>query len=225
MGFDKDNPSPAYTSIVEDGRKFHKRARTWSGGLAVRHVVRIKNMIDRIGAKSVLDYGCGKGLQYMVTPEGTGGMMVEDYWGVPVYKYDPAVPADWRDSRIGRNKFAGLPEVKVHQTLPEGQTWDMMVCTHVLGCIPVVDLHGWVVPLFHKIIKKGMYFAENMAQGTKNVVKDKADKASLANDWTPQKWVEAVTPKDGNLDVEFWFRGHGDGGARFEKWPFHGTDQ
>lgn len=216
-------PTDYYWKVIEDGKHHHMHARTWSGGLATRHAARIKAMIDRIGAKSILDYGSGKGIQYAGAAH--DGKRLEDYWGVPVFKFDPAVPPNWRESRIGRVKFADMPhDIKVHTVLPEDGEWDMLVCTHVLGCIPVVDLEGWVVPLLHRVIKKGFYFAENMGQATKRVVKDKESKKALKRQWTPDDWVKAVTPPD-DREVEFWFRGHDPErlGARFEKWPFNGA--
>lgn len=214
-------PSKEYWKVIEDGKRHHRGAKTWSGGLAVRHGRRIKAMIDRLGAKSVLDYGCGKGQQYHHEFD---GQKLEAFWGVPVTKYDPALPSDWYEQRLP--KFEKFAPVHVLTTLPEGQTWDLLVCTHVLGCIPPADLTGWVIPLFHRIIKKGMYFAENLQPATKKVVKDEELKAALARSWGPKEWVEVVTLDGGsNLDTEFWFRGHDPErlGARFEKWPFDPT--
>src|SRR5688572_28649376 len=119
-------PTEAYWQAIEAGKEHHRNSNTWSGGLAVRHGERIKNMIDRLGVQSVLDYGAGKGIQYTHL---FSGKPLEEYWGVPVYKYDPALPQDWRGRR---GKFNDL-KIEVHNTLPEGQTWDLVVATHSLG--------------------------------------------------------------------------------------------
>lgn len=210
-------PTKAYWDIIEDGKRHHRTSKTWTGGLAVRHCERIKSFIDRIGAKSVLDYGCGKGVQYTHFFD---GKPLEKFWGVPVTKYDPAVPPDWKEGKQPWQKKLAHIDVEVLRELPQGQTWDLLVCTHVLGCIPVEDLEGWVVPLFHKVITKGMYFAENLAPATKKVVRDADSKRALMRDWTPHDWIRAVTPPDGSLEVEFWFRGHNNR-KKFEKYPFN----
>lgn len=209
-------PSELYQKILHDGIVHQNNSRTWSGGLAVRHAPRIKEFIKRIGAKSALDYGCGKGVQYMHEFE---GKRLEDWWGIPVYKYDPAVRPGWKNNR---EKFAHVT-TEVHCELPAEGSWDLLICTHVMGCIPEIDLRGWVIPdIFHKRIKKGMYFAENVQQATKQVIRDEADREANGPMRTPQQWIDLV--KCDHLEMEFWFRGHDPDrlGARFEKWPFSG---
>lgn len=207
-------PSELYKRVLRESEVFQRNARTWSGGLAVRHAPRIKEFIKRIGAKSALDYGCGKGIQYLHEFE---GKKLEDWWGIPVTKYDPAVTPGWQNNRA---KFAHVT-VPVQSVLPPGE-WDLLICTHVMGCIPEDDLTGWVIPdIFHKRIKKGMYFAENVAQATKKPIRDKDDAAAMHTPKTPQEWVELVQCPE--LAMEFWFRGM-DGSARFYKWPFNPVD-
>lgn len=46
----------------------------------------IKGLIEKYGAKTLLDYGCGKGAQYTE-------LKLHEAWGVPMPRlYDPAVP-------------------------------------------------------------------------------------------------------------------------------------
>lgn len=208
-------PSKLYQRVLEDSRVHQRRSRTWSGGLAVRHGYRIKDFIDRIGAKSALDYGCGKGIQYLHKFD---DKLLEDFWGIPVFKYDPAVTPGWQNNR---QKFAGV-DVGVQWQLPEHGEWDLLICTHVMGCIPDEDLRGWVIPeIFHKRIKKGMYFAENVLPPTKKVVRDADDAEAMAVRRSPQEWVDLVKCPD--LAMEFWFRGHNENRpARFGRWPFPG---
>jgi len=90
--------------------------------------------VTRYNAKTILDYGCGKGLQYQEPlPYGmlSGEAMPERQWqtfdqylGVTVYRYDPCVAA-----------FEIPP--------PPSAKFDGVICTQVLNNIPDDDM-TWV---------------------------------------------------------------------------------
>jgi hypothetical protein len=59
-----------------------------------RHAVAIKMLIDRFGARSLLDYGAGQGTSYgpldVQLPDGTRFSSIPDYWAIDVLDcYDP----------------------------------------------------------------------------------------------------------------------------------------
>lgn len=90
---------------------------TFAGQSLPRQAARIKALIEKTGARTILDYGSGKGLQYEANN-------MQRYWGVGAIRcYDP-----------GYGPFAALPQGK----------FDGVVCTDVLEHCPEEDL-DWIV--------------------------------------------------------------------------------
>lgn len=140
------SPSKAYQVALAQSIQHHQSSKTYSGSLMRPHAPAIKMVIDKLGCQSVLDYGAGKGSQYeWVMPE--SGQTVEQYWGVPVTKYDPAWPP--------------------YATEPVGK-YDLVICTHTLGAIPTEDL-GWVVDRLYALAGKALYIAERIGHVRKKV--------------------------------------------------------
>lgn len=137
MAYSRANPSPRYLELSGLYRQMHTEGertlghppeRTFPGGSLLPQVSRIRQMIAASGAQNILDYGCGKGLQYElrgVTVPGEGTFeSVQDYWDVDyVHCYDP--------------NFLPLSEV------PTG-TFDGVICTDVLEHCPEDDI-AWIV--------------------------------------------------------------------------------
>jgi hypothetical protein len=69
-------------------------AQTFSGSSLGPHIARIKRWIERTGARTILDYGSGKGLQYRPQKVVVQGKHVADgiaeYWDVDEVRcFDP----------------------------------------------------------------------------------------------------------------------------------------
>ena len=79
-------------NLIDQYKQMHENPEMFAGLSLMPHVHRIKRLIDQTNAKTVLDYGCGKGLQYerQITVEKKTYPNIEAYWGVEVTKYDPA---------------------------------------------------------------------------------------------------------------------------------------
>jgi 2-polyprenyl-3-methyl-5-hydroxy-6-metoxy-1,4-benzoquinol methylase len=90
----------------------------------------IHDMVKRHGVKTLLDYGCGQGVQY------GKDMDLAEKWGVDVTKYDPAVP-----------EYDKVPD----------SMFDMVVCVDVLEHIPEEELKGVIEEIFSKA-KKCVFF-------------------------------------------------------------------
>jgi hypothetical protein len=136
MPYNRANPSPRYRELLALYARMHVEgearlgipaALTFPGTSLVPHVARIKLLVDATGAKTVLDYGAGKGEQYRPFAVVLDGRRVADgiaeYWGVTVQCYDPG--------------YAG------HSRLP-ASTFDGVVCTDVLEHCPEEDL-PWII--------------------------------------------------------------------------------
>jgi hypothetical protein len=87
--------SEAYYRIVENGKEYHKSNKTWTGRHTVPYAKKIKELVEKHNARSLLDYGCGKGLQYTTDVEWEPGVAttLDKYLGITdVEKFDPCWP-------------------------------------------------------------------------------------------------------------------------------------
>ena len=126
-------PSSYYLESVVKGREFQKNNdKNWSGADSKNYNNQIRFLMDKYQAQTVLDYGCGKGLQYTIPAcygldDGTvtEPMTFQERINArSVFKYDPCVPG-----------FDQLPAPTTK--------FDAVICTQVLGSIPDADL-SWV---------------------------------------------------------------------------------
>ena len=157
-------PSPAYLAALEASKEIHK-GKQFTGKFLRPHAPFIKEIIDRLGCKTILDYGCGKGQQYeWVMPN--AGTTIEQYWGVTVTKYDPAY-----------KPFANEPVGK----------FDLVICTQVLGAIPVSDLE-WVIDRLYSLAGKAIYVSERLGEARKVL----GDNSLRPTDWTGDDWKATV---------------------------------
>ena len=155
--------SKEYFIGVEEGRRHHASNKTYSGKLLRPHKPFLTEMVERLGAQSALDYGAGKGDQWTwVDP--ADGKTIEQVWGFPVAKYDPCWPP-----------FAAEPE----------GTYDLVICTHTLALIPVVDLPKIMARLY-AFANKGVFIAEKIGERKKGEV---ADPKKRAINWTARDWL------------------------------------
>lgn len=137
MNFTRSNPSTRYQELQAMYRQLHREGekhlglpaeKTFNGLSLLPQLVRIKSMIERTGACTILDYGSGKGQQYALSPLVAGNESrfddVLDFWGVDsVHCYDPAY--------------------EPYSTLPSGR-FDGVISTDVLEHCPEEDI-PWII--------------------------------------------------------------------------------
>jgi hypothetical protein len=130
MPYSRSNPSPRYTELQRLYRTMHEQGETFLGIPAEKtfpgtslppQAGRIKQLIDRTGARVVLDYGCGKGEQYgpraMTDDAGREWPGILDYWDVDeVVCYDPAYAPY---SKFPDGRFDGVISTDVLEHCPE----------------------------------------------------------------------------------------------------------
>lgn len=115
--------------FAEMYREMHSDPRSFLGNSTRKHVVEIAALVKQTSAKTMLDYGSGKGMQYLSS-------RVHEYWGVALpYCYDPGV--------------RGL-----HKK-PKGR-FDVVVCVDVLEHIPELLIEETAAELFG-YARKGLY--------------------------------------------------------------------
>ena len=116
--------SDAYYRIVENGKRYHNTTKSWNGLHSIRYAKKIKALVEKHDAKSLLDYGCGKGYQYTKDVEWEPGVVttLDKYLGVnQVEKFDPCWP-----------EFDRYPSLD--------KKYDGVILIQCLGFIPDDDL-------------------------------------------------------------------------------------
>ena len=130
MTYSRANPSPRYIQLRELYRTMHQEGEkflgvppqdTFPGKSLIPQVHRIKRLVDKTRALTVLDYGSGKGRQYgpltLRDPEGNDHPGVLDYWDVDeVVCYDPCYAPY---SKYPEGKFDGVISTDVLEHCPE----------------------------------------------------------------------------------------------------------
>ena len=149
--------SAYYKESVRLGHEFQENNKSWAGYDVVKYQKCIKDLVDCYGAKTILDYGCGKGLQYKERlPYGeSAGIALppeewktfDEYLGITIYRYDPCVEG-----------FETLP--------PAGTKFDGVICTQVLNSIPDDDLL-WVAKELESYADKFCFIGLNFQRPAK----------------------------------------------------------
>jgi hypothetical protein len=149
--------SPYYKESVKLGARFQEENKSWAGYDVVKYQNKIHDLVQRYNAKTILDYGCGKGLQYIEPlPYGAepGEELPKDKWqtfdqylGVTVYRYDPCVEG-----------FETPP--------PPDAKFDGVICTQVLNSIPDADM-SWVRDTLERHAAKFCFIGLNFQREAK----------------------------------------------------------
>ena len=142
--YNRYSPSPEYREMVEMYATLHEKGadkapgtanedehrppeQTFAGKMLASHAPTVKTMIERTGAKSLLDYGAGKGQSYKQKDIQIGSVVaptIKEYWGLDEIRcYDP-----------GYEPFNQLPS----------EQFDAVISTDVLEHITEPDL-PWIL--------------------------------------------------------------------------------
>ncbi|MDH4275967.1 MAG: class I SAM-dependent methyltransferase [Gammaproteobacteria bacterium] len=153
-------PSARYIELLEQYRKLHHEgdaaqglpgAKMFPGTALFPQAPRIAQLIAETHTETLLDYGCGKGLQYEVAydaPDGKHWTSVQHYWGIQSIRcYDPAY----------------LP----HSQKPAGQ-FDGVISTDVLEHCPEEDL-PWILETLFTYARKFVFVNAACYPAVKNL--------------------------------------------------------
>jgi hypothetical protein len=135
--YSRQNPSARYRRLVELYREMHVRGElirgiapehTFPGSSLLPQAHHVRRLVAQTAARSILDYGSGKGSQYRPIRLAENGLerwqSVQEYWNV---------------ERIACYDAAYVPFCR----LPSGR-FDGVICTDVLEHCPEDDL-AWIV--------------------------------------------------------------------------------
>lgn len=167
------DPGTDYHRALAATRQHHRQHKTFSGRFLFRYLDDVKMIIDQHGCKTMLDYGCGKGIQYEQPMD--SGEMILDFLGVEITKYDPGVP---RFNIEPRGKF------------------DLVICTQVLGSIPKSGL-PWVVDRLYGFASKAIYVAERLRPVKKQLHKHM--ESAMPREWMHEDWANLLRRPDSGI--------------------------
>lgn len=160
-------PSASYEQALHATRQKHALGKTFTGRFMLRYLDDIRECVRAYSVKTVLDYGCGRGVQW------SGGTLAREL-GVTVTKYDPGVPA-WSKDPVGK--------------------FDLVICTQVLGSIPVEDL-PWVIARLYGYANRCVFIGERLGPVRKRIYSDLAEEGLMPHEWTREQWKVALAGVD-----------------------------
>jgi hypothetical protein len=137
VSYSRQSPSPRYLELLDQYRRLHREgnpakgvpaAAMFNGMSLPRQAHHIRALVAHTAARTLLDYGSGKGAQYLDREIREDGVVkwrsIQEYWGVDSIRcYDP-----------GYEPHAALPSGRFHG----------VVSTDVLEHCPEEDL-AWIV--------------------------------------------------------------------------------
>ncbi len=149
MAYTRGSPSPRYRALMAQYARMHVEGearlgippeQTFPGASLPPHIGHIKKLIEATGARTILDYGSGKGLQYRPQKIVVDGRHVADgiaeYWDVDEVRcFDP-----------GYAPFHELPQ----------ERFDGVISTDVLEHCPEEDL-PWILDEIFGFARRFVY--------------------------------------------------------------------
>jgi len=184
-------PSDYYEQSVKLGQQFQQHnPKNWAGNDSKSYHNNIRFLMDRYAARTVLDYGCGKGQQYTdVVPYGLPHGVISEPMtfqtrinAESVYKYDPCVPAFDQE--------------------PVGQQFDAVICTQVLGGIPDADM-PWVKDKLMMYATKFVFIGLHSSPGKS---KKRIYNPAYVTPNRTLEWYQAQFDNWTGPDLYWWFR-------------------
>lgn len=186
--------SSYYKKSVKLGTQFQEENKSWAGYDVIKYQKKIKDLVVRYGAKTILDYGCGKGLQYTEPlPYGAepGEELPMDQWqtfdqylGVKVFKYDPCVKG-------------------LNRKPPKNKKFDGVICTQVLNSVPDDDM-TWVREMLEQHAAKFCFIGLNFQRQAKDK-KTIYDPEYFCEPRTREFFKKYYTDWSGS-DLYWWFK-------------------
>ena len=180
--YSRNSPSPRYWQLLDQYKLLHscgayRRTKTgvvefsardtFTGRGIIRHVSSIQKLAQATRSKSVLDFGSGKGEQYVEDLRTKDGEVIasslHEYWGVDeIACYDPGVRDD--TSMLAR-------------------CYDGVVATNVLDHLPEEDL-PWILDQVFSMATKFVY--ANMSEYAANAWLPNGENARVTR--RPVEW-------------------------------------
>lgn len=147
--YTRADPSPRYTELLSAYRTVHEKGevqhgvppeKTFAGYSLYAHMQEVKEVVADLGARTLLDYGAGKGVLHYTKPlklaNGTFADSLASHWGIErTQLYDPGYAP--------------------HSERPVG-TFDLVICCDVLEHCPAEDL-PWILEDIAGHARRGVF--------------------------------------------------------------------
>ena len=159
------NFSETYKKSVAIGAEFHATHKTWSGKGTLQYKEDLKFFIEKYNIKTILDFGCGKGLQYSI-------YNLDKELGVTVTQYDPCIH--------------GL------ESWPTGQ-YDMVIALDCIGRVNNDDL-VWLYENFSTWASKCVFIAVQLGQAAKIDKQNVENGSESESDFIPSNFTKYTNP-------------------------------
>jgi hypothetical protein len=185
-------PSEYYLQSVELGKQFQLNNSSWGGDDCKNYHNQIRVLMDKYAAKTVLDYGCGKGRQYTNIVS----------YGMPHDQVTEPMTFQTRINAESVYKFD--PCVKEFEIEPVGQTFDAVICTQVLGSIPDVDMPWLCDKLMNyatKFVFIGLHKPNKPVKSKKRMYDPNWVTYPRSVEWYQEQFANWTGP-----DLYWWFR-------------------
>jgi hypothetical protein len=170
-------PSENYHRALKATQALHANStKRFTGRFLVRYLDDVRGLVKEHRARTLCDYGAGKGVVWKETP------LAAELGLTGVFLYDPGVPEYSRE--------------------PTGK-FDMVICTQALGSIPVSDL-PWVIDRLYSLASKVVYVGEKLGPVRKQIHRDMADAGLMPHGWSRERWVMAL--RRPNASVPLYLR-------------------
>lgn len=152
------------TSLVNQYKEMHKNENLYAGSALTLHKETIREYIRIKKCATILDYGCGKGIQYFKE-----NIHNDYFYGIMPSLYDPAV-----------EEFSNLPD----------ETFDAVICTDVLEHIEETDIDSILTNIYSKASKL-VYLGICNSLADSFLPDGRNSHVTLKHiDW----WIEQITP-------------------------------
>lgn len=190
-------PSQQYRDLVVQGRQFHKNNKTSRGTDVKKYRKQIITLVEYYGARTMLDYGCGKGEQYTVPRN---------------WNYNLSELSTF-DQYLGLESYIGFdPWVEGRDQLPlRDAEFDCIICTQAMGNFPEEDF-AWILDNWQRWAKKFVFIGEynpNIPVKSRKNLSDFSERSiewylEKFKDWTgcPVYWYWKGRPE---LEINAWF--------------------
>lgn len=175
----RHNPSDDYGNLIKMYEQKHDQAAgMFNGRSLLKFVDIIKAYLEHHKCKSILDYGCGKGILYgedYHTLTNEIDCPLPEYWSLDEHElFDP-----------GYEKYNKLP---IHKK-------DAVICTDVLEHVAEEDL-SWVVDEIFSYAKKMVFLNVACFEAVKTLPDGRNAHISI---FSPDDWIQMLAEKSRNF--------------------------
>jgi len=187
----REKPSQDYVDLLTEYKELHKDPKYFNGICLITHLNTVTHIMLKEGAKSLLDYGCGKALLYDD----------EKYKNMKLNKKGQTLPKPLQ--KLWQLDYHALydPAYPKHSKLPKGK-YDAVVCTDVIEHIDEKDV-DWILEEIFSYSRKFVLLTIACYKALKTF---KDGRNVHVNVKTPEYWKEKLLQlhaKHSHLNIHY----------------------